>query len=165
MQKVVLGLGSNIGDRGAYLRRAVDSLSSILQDIAFSSVYQTAPQDYEQQDDFFNMVVIGYYDGEPLHLLEEIKQIEETYGRAREKEIKKGPRTLDIDILFFGSLILDMPALTIPHPAIKKRAFVLIPLLELVPEFHAPDDTFLYKDILLQLKDQRVERVGELARV
>ena len=162
MQKVILGLGSNIGDRGAYLRRAVDSLSSILQDIAFSSVYQTAPQDYEAQDDFLNMVVIGLYEGEPLSFLEQINEIEKANGRNRDKEIPKGPRTLDIDILFFGELRLSTHPLTLPHPAIKKRAFVLVPLLELLPDFHDIDDALFYKDILTQLQDQRVENIGRL---
>lgn len=162
LERVILSLGSNKGERQANLKNAVQSLKSILKDITLSSVYKTAPQDYEAQDDFLNMVVIGLYEGEPLSLLTQINEIEKTNGRNRDKEIPKGPRTLDIDILFFGELRLSTPRLTLPHPAIKKRAFVLVPLLELLPDFHDTDDVISYKDILEQLQDQRVERIGKL---
>lgn len=165
MERVILGLGSNQGDKGTYLRNAVSALALILRDIITSSVYKTAPQDYFEQDDFFNMVALGYYEGKPEFLLQQIKEIEKDNGRRREKEIEKGPRTLDIDILFFGNVTLETPTLTLPHPAIKKRAFVLIPLLELLPDFKEAGDAFSYKDLLEQLKDQRVERIGELERV
>ena len=122
-----------------------------------SSIYQTSPQDYLEQDDFFNMVVEGEYEGSPLSLLDEIQKIETVNGRNREKEIAKGPRTLDIDILFFGDFSVDLPNLIVPHPQIKKRAFVLIPLLELFPDFEK--GSISYKTLLPLLKDQRVNKI------
>ena len=162
MERVILGLGSNKGDRKAYLRNAIASLSLILKDLTSSSIYQTAPQDYETQDDFLNMVVIAGYEGTPFALLEQIHEIERENGRNRTAEVPKGPRTLDIDILFYGELTLCTPTLTLPHPAIKKRAFVLAPLLELLPDFREPCGTLFYKDILVQLKEQRVEKIGSI---
>lgn len=162
MERVILGLGSNKGDKKSYLKNAVDSLNLILTDIVCSSVYKTSPQDYEAQDDFYNMVVVGQYEGSPNELLFEINEIERQNGREREREILKGPRTLDIDIIFFGDFSFSTPALTIPHPALKKRAFVLVPLLELIPNFHDKNDDTSYSDILFSLKGQRVEKIDTL---
>ena len=164
MERVILGLGSNKGDKTKHLKNAVDSLSLILKDPICSSIYKTAPQDYEHQDDFFNMVVIGWCDASPQSLLKAINEIEKENGRNRCEEIPKGPRTLDIDILFFGNITLTTAKLTLPHPAIKKRAFVLVPLLELLPDFIEPNGIKPYKEILTYLKEQKVEKVGKLMR-
>jgi 2-amino-4-hydroxy-6-hydroxymethyldihydropteridine diphosphokinase len=165
MERVILGLGSNKGNSINFLKNAVIALSSFLQDVCFSSVYKTAPQDYLEQSDFYNLVLLGLYNGEPLSLLQEIHRIELQNGRKREEEIRKGPRTLDIDILFFGNLKFQSEVLTIPHPAIKKRAFVLTPLLELLPDFDGIEENSSYKAILASLKDQRVEKFANLAIV
>ena len=160
MSCVILGLGSNKGNKKEYLRSACVALSSFLKNMRCSSVYQTSPQDYVEQDDFFNMVVEGEYESSPLSLLEEIQKIEASNGRNREKEIAKGPRTLDIDILFFGDIELNTPSLIIPHPQITKRAFVLIPLLELFPDFSR--GSISYKTLLPLLKEQRVNKITSL---
>lgn len=157
MECVILGLGSNKGNKKEYLNSACVALAKLLKNMRCSSIYQTSPQDYLEQDDFFNMVVEGEYEGSPLSLLDEIQKIETVNGRNREKEIAKGPRTLDIDILFFGDFSVDLPNLIVPHPQIKKRAFVLIPLLELFPDFEK--GSFSYKTLLPLLKDQRVNKI------
>ena len=169
MQRVILGLGSNKEGSVNFLKNAVLALSAFLKDVSFSSIYKTAPQDYLNQSDFYNMVILGFYDGDPISLLEKIQKIEIQNGRKRDEEIKKGPRTLDIDILFFGNLRMKSEVLTIPHPAIEKRAFVLAPLLELLPDFCGIDDcvdskegSHFYGDVLSSLKDQRVERLVKL---
>ena len=157
MECVILGLGSNKGNKKEYLNSACVALEKLLKNMRYSSIYQTSPQDYLEQDDFFNMVVEGEYEGSPLSLLDEIQKIETVNGRNREKEIAKGPRTLDIDILFFGDFSVDLPNLIVPHPQIKKRAFVLIPLLELFPDFEK--GSLSYKTLLPLLKDQRVNKI------
>lgn len=157
MPRAILGLGSNKGDKKKHLDSACEALKLILRDMRCSSIYQTSPQDYIEQDDFFNMVVEGEYEGEPLSLLEETQKIEINNGRNREKEIAKGPRTLDIDILFFGNIKLNTARLIIPHPQIEKRAFAVVPLLELFPDFTQSD--VFYKTLLPLLKDQRVSKV------
>ena len=106
------------------------------------------------------MVLEGEYEGTPFSLLEEIQKIEARNGRNREKEIPKGPRTLDIDILFFGDISLNIPNLIIPHPQIEKRAFVVIPLLELFPDF--TKGSISYKTLLPLLEDQRVDKISSL---
>lgn len=160
MERIILGLGSNKGNKKKYLESAVSSLKKILDNISCSSIYQTSPQDYLEQDDFFNMVVIGYYKDSPELLLEQIQKIETENGRDRNREIAKGPRTLDIDILFFGNLNINYYNLIIPHPSIKKRAFVLVPLLELLPDFNGVGEDCCYKDILSTLQDQKVKKIS-----
>lgn len=160
MSRIILGLGSNKGDKKEYLNSAYVALRGILRNVRCSSIYQTSPQDYVCQDDFFNMVLEGEYEGTPFSLLEEIQKIEARNGRNREKEIPKGPRTLDIDILFFGDISLNMPNLIIPHPQIEKRAFVIIPLLELFPDF--TKGSISYKKLLPLLEDQRVNKISSL---
>ena len=155
-----MGLGSNCGDSKVILAEAIKRLASFLSGIRTSSVYITKPQDYLDQDDFYNMVVSGNYAGSPASLLKTLQQIEADYGRNREAEIPKGPRTLDIDILFFGSQIvtLDNPPLIIPHPAVYRRAFALIPLLELYPDYRDPVTQQPLTAALAVLPDQGVRK-------
>lgn len=140
MSFVVLGLGSNTSWNGmncmALLRGAVSSLSSVLANVVWSSVYRTKPMYETDQSDFYNMVVTGTA-GEsiaPGLLLEAIHKIESSFGRDRSKEKRNGPRPLDIDIELFGNSVIHTDDLEIPHPRIKERAFVLIPLLEILPD-------------------------------
>ena len=160
METIILGLGSNRGDSKTILAEAIKRFASFSNDIRTSSVYITKPQDYLDQDDFYNMVVAGNYAGSPAALLKTLQQIEADYGRNREIEIPKGPRTLDIDILFFGSQIvkLDNPPLIIPHPAVHRRAFVLIPLLELYPNYRDPVTQQPLAAALAALPDQGVRK-------
>ena len=160
METILLGLGSNRGDSHEILAGAIKRLASFLGGIRISSVYITAPQDYLNQDDFHNMVISGLYEGSPASLLGTLQQIESDYGRNRNTEIPKGPRTLDIDILFFGTqvVMLDNPPLVIPHPAVCRRAFVLIPLLELYPEYIHPVTGTPLAAALAALPDQGVRK-------
>jgi len=164
METIILGLGSNRGDSKEIFTGALKRLASFLDGIRTSSVYITKPQDYVDQDDFYNMVVSGSYIESPSLLLKTLQQIEADYGRNREYEIPKGPRTLDIDILFFGSQIvkLDNPPLTIPHPAVYRRAFALIPLLELYPDFIDPVTQQPLAAALAVLPDQGVRKAFDV---
>ena len=140
MQLVVLGLGSNKEFNGfsclELLQKACDKLSKLLANFTISSVYKTKAMYYEDQQDFHNMVVLGYVDDNvnPYAFLERIHEIEALYGRNRALEIRFGPRSLDIDIELFGNWKIQDDILEIPHVRIKERAFVLIPLLEILPE-------------------------------
>ena len=140
MKRVLLGLGSNKSFQNKapleLLRCACTELSRILKEPVFSSVYRTKAMYVEDQDDFYNMTVLGYVDDilSPFELLSYIHEIEAKYGRNREEEIRFGPRSLDIDIELFGDDVINTPDLQIPHIRIKERAFVLIPALEILPE-------------------------------
>ena len=160
METIILGLGSNRGDSKTILAGAVNRLASFLYELRTSSLYITKPQDFIDQNDFYNMAVAGLYEGRPTSLLAMLQQIEADYGRNRDAEIPKGPRTLDIDILFFGNQVVKRatPPLIIPHPAVHRRAFALIPVLELYPPFCDPVTHQPLADILAALPDQGVRK-------
>jgi len=128
----------------------------------YSSVYQTRPQEFIYQNDFFNMVVVGWTNLEPLSLLHYTSQIEALAGRDRQKEKPKGPRTLDIDIELIGQTKSSSDILKVPHPRINDRLFVLIPLLELLPNCADPVSGLFFKAIVKTLDDQGVKKVGSL---
>lgn len=138
MTPVALGLGSNkrFSDLcpEEILGGAVFELSKILHGIEISSVYRTKAMYVVDQEDFYNMALVGLLDEGIVAraLLEKIHEIEAAFGREREKEIRFGPRSLDIDIEFFGRQRILEPDLQIPHPRLKERAFVLTPLLEVL---------------------------------
>ncbi len=141
---VFLSLGSNIGNRIKNLDIGVKYLRENLKDITVSRLYETEPRDFLEQPRFLNCVVRGVYSGEPGELLAAIRTIELKMGRQR--KVLKGPRTLDIDILFFGNRIVREKNLSIPHPELLKRQFVLIPLLELEPQIKYPEeDKYVWK--------------------
>ena len=129
-RRVFVSLGSNLGDRAGYLGAAREALSALpgTAVVAASRVYETAPQDRRDQDAFLNQVVCLETGLQPPDLLHECQRIEREHGRTR--EIRFGPRTLDIDILLFQDAESDDPELTLPHPRMVKRAFVLVPLAE-----------------------------------
>lgn len=138
MVKVLLGLGSNCDFEGKtsleILNSCAEDLREFVSDLKMSSVYKTPPMYVLDQNWFFNAAVSGFISDEitPIDLLRKINEIEKKYGRNREKEIRNGPRSLDIDIEVFGEAVVDTPLLQIPHPRIKERAFVLMPSLEIL---------------------------------
>lgn len=137
MKRIYLSLGSNIGDREAYLRQAVERLAS--QDIrvlAASCIYETEPVDYRDQAWFLNQVVAAETTLFPMQLLTRTARVERELGRQR--RVPKGPRTIDIDILFYASAVVETARLEIPHPRIAERRFVLAPLAELAPDLRHP---------------------------
>ena len=137
MRKTVyLSLGSNIGDRAAHLHRAIDELRTLGEVKAVSSFYETEPVDFKRQAWFLNCAVALETEKLPKQLLSAILGIEREMGRKR--SINKGPRTIDIDILLFGSSIIETPRLIVPHPAMHERRFVLVPLAEIAPEARHP---------------------------
>lgn len=134
--RVFLSLGSNIGDRGANLREALARLRKIFKVRAVSSIYETAPIEFTAQPDFYNLVVSIETEKTAEEVLQEILRAEQAMGRVRLQD--KGPRTIDIDILLFGDQVVDSEHLTVPHPAMHQRLFVLAPLAEIAPEVKHP---------------------------
>lgn len=134
MTRAYLGIGSNLGDRRAELQRAVDGLAAAdgVVVIAVSSVYETDPVGGPVQDDFLNAVVAIETELGPHDLLAVGAAIEAEAHRVR--EVRWGPRTLDVDILLMGDLTVDDADLTIPHPLLFERGFVLAPLHDVAPE-------------------------------
>jgi len=132
--KVYLALGANIGDREGYLKRAVQEISLIRDSKldAVSKIYETEPVGYIDQPKFLNMTVSVFTSLTPIDLLRQLQTIENHLGRL--KDIHWGPRTIDIDILLFGSVEVHLPELDIPHPRMFERAFVLVPLRDIINE-------------------------------
>lgn len=154
---IFLGLGSNIGDRVSNLKDAIKLLG--LPIVAKSSLYETEPVDYLNQPWFLNQVLQCETSFHPLKLLQECQKVEKDLGRTR--EISKGPRTIDIDLLFYNDEIISTPELTIPHPAIPQRKFVLIPLNEIAPDFVHPQLNFTIRELLDRCPDRsEVKRIA-----
>jgi 2-amino-4-hydroxy-6-hydroxymethyldihydropteridine diphosphokinase len=133
---VYLGLGTNLGDRAANLRAACAALAPQVQTLRLSRIYQTPPWGYADQPAFLNQVAEVRTTLPPLELLALLKDIEVRLGRT--PSFQYGPRLIDMDILLYGSLVLQLPQLVIPHPRLPERAFVLVPLAELSPELIHP---------------------------
>ncbi|MFI3257340.1 MAG: 2-amino-4-hydroxy-6-hydroxymethyldihydropteridine diphosphokinase [Spirochaetales bacterium] len=156
---VVLGLGSNKSTmRNAsmltpcmLLYEACVALSDFLSQIRFSSIYRTKPMYVENQEDFLNMAVYGFFEGTPEILLQKTQAVENKFGRNRDCEIKNGPRSLDIDIELFGNRHVTAPDLHIPHQKLTERAFVLIPMLEILDESTEIKDRAFYMNCLRNL--------------
>lgn len=134
MVDAFIALGSNLGDRLSYLRRALNGLQREdgIAVVALSRVYETKPMGLTHQPDFYNMVIQVKTRLVPADLLSVCMQIEKENGRLR--TLRWGPRTLDLDILLYGSEVIEEPNLIIPHPRMHDRAFVLLPLCDLAPE-------------------------------
>jgi 2-amino-4-hydroxy-6-hydroxymethyldihydropteridine diphosphokinase len=133
---IYLSLGSNLGDRLDNLRTAISSLPPSIQPIAQSSVYDTEPWGYSDQPTFLNLVIKASTSLNPYEVFTFVKEIEVWMGR--QDTFRFGPRLIDLDILFYDELVLDSPELTIPHPRLAERAFVLVPLAEIAPDLHHP---------------------------
>ncbi len=159
---MVLGLGSNQGDSRFILRGALDSLRALVPDLRVSSLYVTKPRDYTDQPDFHNLAVSGSWTLSPERLLEACHSIEAQWGRDRSREIPKGPRTLDVDILLLGNEVIRLPNLSIPHERLRDRLFALVPLLELFPEVTDPVTGAAYASAAAALEDQGVVKAGML---
>ncbi len=137
MHTTYLSLGTNLGDRlanlGAALRALTDAHITIT---ARSQVYETPPWGYTDQPPFLNMAVAGQTELPPLALLDHLKTLEKTLGRT--PSFRYGPRQIDLDILFYDDLVLETERLTLPHPRLHERAFVLVPLAEIAPNLMHP---------------------------
>lgn len=148
MHKIAyLSLGSNLGDREANLRTAIEKIGEFGNIAAVSSFYETEPVEVTAQPWFLNCAVKLDTEKMPRQLISAILALEQSMGRQRKQQ--KGPRTIDIDILLFGSSVIDIPSLTVPHPHLHERRFVLEPLAEIAPEARHP----IFKRSMRELRD------------
>ncbi len=155
-----IGLGSNVGDRMAYLRQAITILAETegISVTAQSPVYQTEPVGYEAQEDFYNMVVKIVTTLRPVDLLDAVKNIESEMGRV--EAVHKGPREIDLDILLYGDEVIDEYRLIIPHPRMLDREFALRPLYDIEPDLEIGPDRIPVADALSKVAgDKRVTRI------
>jgi len=160
VSKIYIGLGSNLGDKRKNLEKVLVKFKKIVKTEKVSSLYESEPWGYKQQDDFYNVVVEANTNLTPQELLYELKEIESKFG-CREKSVRWGPRVIDMDILLYGREIVDLPELKIPHPEIKNRVFVLLPLLELNPELTDPVSGKKFSEIISFIKnDVAVKKIA-----
>jgi 2-amino-4-hydroxy-6-hydroxymethyldihydropteridine diphosphokinase len=159
--RVYLSLGANLGDRWTTLRQAVRELRRLASGpLRCSGVYETRPVDYTDQPDFLNLAVELPVSIAPLPLLAELQRIEAAFGRVR--SVRFGPRTLDIDILLYGNLYICYRSLQVPHPRMWRRAFVLVPLAELIPLRRALGGGSIRELAQRMSREGGVRRVGDL---
>ena len=158
-----MGLGSNRTwkkmDSLAILQKAVIELGQILAETRCASFYETEPVPKSDQNNFINTAVTGFFAGSPEELLFRIQETEAEFGRDRSMETRWGERSLDIDILLFGSLVFSSVNLVIPHPRLEERRFALEPLLELMPQACSPVTGKSYQGICALLSGQCVKKL------
>ncbi|MCK4362750.1 MAG: 2-amino-4-hydroxy-6-hydroxymethyldihydropteridine diphosphokinase [Dehalococcoidia bacterium] len=159
--QVYLGLGSNLGDRQANLARALKLLGERLHIELVSSLYETEPVGYAEQPLFLNAVCRAQTELGPLQLLSLVKGIEASLGRV--PSFPNAPRPIDLDIILYGDLVMETPELTIPHPRLEDRAFVLIPLLEVGPDLRHPVSGEHIKDLAARVGGRKgVRKISKL---
>ena len=159
--EVYLGLGSNLGDRMGNLKSAVEKLSKRVAVEKISSAYETEPLYNTEQPMFLNAVIKGVTELDPLELLSFVKGIENDLGRQPGR--RNAPRIIDIDILFYGKRVIQTGELTVPHPRIAERAFVLVPLAELAPKLVHPQLKRSVSELLAEAEgEDGVRKIGKL---
>ena len=160
MHKVFVALGSNLDTPARQVTRALQAISQLpkTQLIKQSSLYKTAPVGYDVQPDFINAVAEIATTLTPQSLLEKLLEIEQAFGR--ERTFANAPRVLDLDLLLFDELILHTEALTLPHPRMHTRGFVLLPLAEIAPEINIPNHGNVVK-LVQKCENQGVTKYNE----
>lgn len=153
---VYLALGSNLGDRLANLKQAIAALRPQVDVKARSQVYETPPWGYEDQPKFLNQVLKGTTYLEPEPLLKHLKRLERALGRK--ESFQNGPRAIDIDILFYDDLVLNTLSLVIPHPHLHERGFVLLPFMDVNPNFVHPVSKRTVREMLASCDVSGIEK-------
>ena len=159
MIRAYVGLGANLDGPAARLRRVLDELDAVpsTRVVAHSPVYRSAPLGPPDQPDYINAVAALDTGLEPLLLLHALQSLEARHGRRRDGE-RWGPRTLDLDLLLYGDLMISTPELTLPHPGLHGRPFVLYPLNDVAPAHTIPGHGSI-DALLKRLPDSRIERL------
>ena len=160
---IYLALGSNLGDRRGYLSAALQQLREIMDIASVSSLYETEPVGYLAQPKFLNMVCSGKTELSVQELLQAVKAIETTLGR--QSTFRNGPRPIDIDIIFYDELQVDAEDLTIPHPRMAERAFVLAPLAEIAPDLIDPVSKQSVEELLAAIPQDGVQKIAANLRI
>jgi 2-amino-4-hydroxy-6-hydroxymethyldihydropteridine diphosphokinase len=157
--RAFVALGSNLQDPAAQVTRAFDELAALpaTRLVKRSSLYRTAPVSYDNQPDFINAAAEVETDLDPLSLLRALLALETSHGR--ERPFPNAPRVLDLDLLFYDELVMQTPELTLPHPRLHERGFVLFPLAEIAPGLEIPGKGSV-SDLVLNCPDQGVERLA-----
>jgi 2-amino-4-hydroxy-6-hydroxymethyldihydropteridine diphosphokinase len=164
MNELVLVLGGNIGDRFHYLEKCVEMLEKRIGNIKKqSSIYETAPWGTSEQQDYLNQALVIETELSPFECLEKCLQIENELDRKR--TVRWGERTIDVDMIFYNNLIINTKNLELPHPRYHLRNFVLVPLLEIIPNKTCPELDLKISEIAKNCKDPLpVKKVGELEK-
>ena len=157
-EKIFLGLGSNLGDRLKNLESAIDAVRPHIAVTRRSSVYETPPWGYAAQNNFYNVAVEAETELSPSELIRELKTVEQRLGRTL--SFKYGPREIDIDILLYGQTSVTEADLTIPHPRLAERAFILVPLAELAPDLKVPGFNRTVTELLQSLNTSGITQVN-----
>ena len=134
--RVVIGIGANLGDRLVTMRSAVRRIDAITPVVLCSRIWETTPIGGPPQSDFLNAAVLVRWSTDPVELLDRLNAIEAEAGRAR--DVRFGPRTLDLDVLWIEGTIIETARLEVPHPRLAERAFAVAPLLEVAPDATDP---------------------------
>jgi len=159
LRTVYLSLGSNVGNREEQIGQAVAALvSENIRVQIRSSLYETEPQDVVDQPWFLNAVLCCEASSFPIQLLQILQRIERDLGRVRAGRIRRGPRAIDIDILLYGNTIMETPRLTIPHPRMLQRRFVLEPIVEIAPDLRHPQTRHLLRNYLSEVSEQKIRK-------
>ncbi len=158
--RVAISLGSNLGDRFANLHVGCTALRHLLTDARVSGVFETFPMYFEDQPSFLNACCVGVTRLPPRELLAYTQSIERMAGRAR-RGGRYGPRTLDLDLLLYGDKIVQTPSLTIPHPRLVERAFVLIPLAEIAGRWPVPGTQWTIEQAAARVGADGVRRLDQ----
>ncbi|MEL7556839.1 2-amino-4-hydroxy-6-hydroxymethyldihydropteridine pyrophosphokinase [bioreactor metagenome] len=161
MERIWLGLGSNLGDSPALIRRATELLGEHCDELRSSGLWRSRARYNTEQPDFVNAVLTGFCEHGPAELLGLIHEIEALLGRDRASAPPKGARTIDIDILLYGERIVTQEELIIPHPGMRERKFVLLPLIELDAGLKDPVSGRLFLEYLAQLPPQGIYPLGQ----